>query len=249
LSESGKDSPQPREFQPVKDAQEAHKLLREAVRSIASTMIWTKEQKHVLATNLRVFDEREKKLYARIPSGTDPEWFVGELDKMGSRECFFSVSLAKANVFFKAACGGVFDEGLQFSLPERLYKVQRRKQARFMVPFGRVMKVELADPLFPAGKLSKKIFDISSGGLAFIVDEEEGAAFQVGLLIEGMNFLVRGRRIKAEAEVRHLKTMARDSATPGVKVGVMFKAIDPGDAQWIDAYVFEESRKYFTKMG
>jgi hypothetical protein len=248
LSEKGSSSEKPREFQPVEDPAEARKLLKEGSRTLASVMIWSKEQKHVLNTQLSVLHEAEKILYVSIPAEIEPDQFMDQLTALGSLDCFFSVSLTRANVFFKAKYLGHDDGGFRFEAPSALYKVQRRKDMRLFIPFGRVVKVELQDPTFPEQKLSKKIFDISAGGLSFVATEAEAPLFQQGSLLKNMFFSIGSRKITVDGEVRHVRAQAPDSANPGHKIGVLFTRISSGDAQWIAAYVFEESRKIISNF-
>lgn len=238
----------PREFNPVDDPAEARKLIKEGSRRLAPAMIWAKEQKHVINTMLSVYHEQERVLYASIPSDIDPDGFRQELEKLGSLDCFFSVLLSRANIFFKAKLLGHDAGGFRFAAPEAIFKVQRRKDLRLFVPFGRVMRIEMSDPTYPDQKLSKKVFDISAGGLSFVVSEAETPLFPAGALIKSMFFSIGSRRIICDGEVRHIRQQPSDSAQPGYKVGVLFSRIGQGDQGWIAAYVFEESRKIISKF-
>ena len=211
-------------------------------------MVWTKEQKHVINTQLSVLHEDEKILYVSIPAETDPAAFMAQLETLGSHDCFFSVSLTRANIFFKSKCLGFDDGGFRFQAPTALFKVQRRKDMRLLIPFGRTIRVEMPDPTFPDQKLSKKIFDISAGGLSFIVTDNETPLFHAGAMLKNMFFSIGSRKITVDGEVRHIRAQAADSANPGHKVGVLFTRISPGDAQWIAAFVFEESRKILSNF-
>src|SRR3954465_1911094 len=101
---------------------------------MASAMIWTKDQKHLLHSLLTIVNEIEKVMYAWAPKGFDPPKFMDQLAQLGSDECFFSVSLSRANIFFKARYKGFENGGLKFVMPVQLYKVQRRKDMRFNIP-------------------------------------------------------------------------------------------------------------------
>jgi hypothetical protein len=243
-----KKAERPREFNPVDDPVEARKLLKEGFRSLAPVMIWGKEQKLVINTMLSVYHEPERIMYVSIPADIDPDAFRKELEKLGSLDCFFSVSLSRANIFFKAKLLGHDAGGFKFAAPEAIFKVQRRKDMRLFVPFGRVIRVEMSDPTFPDQKLSKKIFDISAGGLSFIASENEAPLFPAGAMLKSMFFSIGSRKIICDGEVRHVRQQPSDSAQPGYKVGVLFTRIGQGDQGWIAAYVFEESRKIISKF-
>jgi hypothetical protein len=236
------------EFLPVKDPAEARKLLKEAVRTLAPATIWTKEQKSVLTSSIRQIDESGKLIYAWVPTGTNPADFVAELNVLGSHDCFFSIALPRANVLFRATCIGYDSGGFRFKAPEKIFKVQRRRDARVLIPFGHVIRIDMPDPLFPEQRLSKKIFDISASGMSFIVTAEEAAAFQTGGKIMDAFFSIRSRKIRIDAEVRHLRPQPEGSTETGVKVGIQFKRIDSGDSGWIAAYVFEQSRNTMMRI-
>ncbi len=96
------DEQKPRDFVPVDDAAEAKRLLREATKSLASTIIWTRNQEHVLNTHLTHQSESTKEFYAGIPRDFNAGRMIDEMKKLAINECFFSVSLTRAIVFFKA---------------------------------------------------------------------------------------------------------------------------------------------------
>jgi hypothetical protein len=248
LSEASGKAARPRDFIPVTDAVEARKFLKEGAKTLASCMIWTKDQKHVINTHLSGLSDADLALFVWIPTDFDPKALVDTLAADGSSECFFSVSLQRANVFFKTPLLGYDEQGFKFRVPEQLYKVQRRKDLRFPIPEGYVLKVEFQDPLFPETRLVKKVLDISASGMAIWIADSEEAMFHPGMIIHKVSFTVRSKRITCDAEVRHIKLMALESKTPGVKMGVLFRNLKQVDAQVIATYVFEESRKFFSKF-
>lgn len=244
-------------------------LILEGVKSFASCTIWTRNQEHLLRTYLSSFDETTGKIHAWIPKEFDVSKFIHDVkikpiqesrlsdpSDMPTPDCYFSVSLATANIFFKALFDGVDGEGLRFFAPTNVYKVQRRKDFRMPIPDGYAVIAEFNDPIFEERRLKKKIMDVSAGGLAFIVEEDEAPMFTIGMMIPNIEFKIKSRKIVATGEVRHMRTIAPQgtatagakSRLKGVKVGVQFKHIAERDIQFIAAYVFEESRKYFTKL-
>jgi hypothetical protein len=238
----------PREFIPVDDAAEAKGLLREGAKSVAATLMWTRNQEHVLNTHLNMYSEAEGTFYVWVPREFDAEKFVDETIKLEIKDCFFSVSLARANIFFKAEFLGHDSGGLKFRFPEKIFKVQRRRDLRFPIPEGHVVKVEYQDPIFTETRLTKKILNISAGGLGVLIQDEEKIHYHPGMTLTRLEFTLRQRKIACEAEVRHIKSLPADHRyAPGAQMGLLFQKIKKGDADWIASYVFEESRKYYTK--
>ena len=237
------------EFEPVETPGEAVRLLREASKGIASAMIWSKEQKYVVNTHVGVFQEVEKILYAAIPRDIDPRTFMQQLDDLGSRDCFFSLSLTRANLFFKATCLGYDDGGLRFRAPEQIFKVQRRKDMRFTIPEGYTLRVEIPNPINPAERVTKAIVDISSSGLAFVITPEEESVYRAGMILGSASVILKLRKLVADVEIKHVRAIPTGSSRHrGVKVGVLFTNLPADASAWISAYVFEESRKFISRF-
>ncbi len=238
----------PSEFKKVDDANEARVLLREGAKTTASAMIWTKDQNHVINTNITNYSSTELAIYLRRPVDFDFAAFQSELSKTGGH-CFFSVSLARANIFFKARFLANDTAGLKFDVPNDVFTVQRRREVRLPIPSDYALKLDFDDPLFADKTLTRRIADISAAGIAFYANDDEEPLFQSGLKLKNMAFTIKGRRIVATGEVRHArKIKSKSTGKALIKVGVQFSLIRPGEAQLIANYVFEETRKYYSKF-
>jgi len=237
----------PKEFQPIEDPVEADHLLKEAAKAFASAMIWTKDQGQVLRTHVSRYNPADVGLCTGFPKDFDQRAFSDALKRSGVNECYFSVSLSWANVFFKTPFVGTDSEGLRFRVPDRVYKVQRRKDLRFRIPEGQALKVQFHDPLTAESLLQKRVFDISASGFSFLINPEEQDIYSSGLSLKNVNLSIAGRAIAVEAQVKHRKQIQALGKTL-IKVGCLFTAIRPGDSQKIASYVFEESRKYFLRF-
>lgn len=211
-------------------------------------MIWTRDQVHVIHTHLTVFSESEKTFYTWCPKDINPASLLDDLARRNERHCFFSVSLSRANIFFKAEILGYDAGGLRFRFPDKVFKVQRRKDLRLSVPDGHIIKISFQDPLFPESNMVKKALDISAGGAAILVTEGESPVFVPGLILKNMSFQILERKIECEAEVRYSSVLPVNGRHKGCKVGVQFQKMRAADTQAIASYVFEESRKYFTRF-
>jgi hypothetical protein len=237
-----------RKFLPVEDPQEAASMLREGAKGACSAMFWTKDQGQVIHTHLTVYSKNDRLLYTHAPQDFDVRRLIESLHKQNSRDCYFSVSLPRANIFFSAAFDGTDTSGLKFKLPDKIFKVQRRSDLRLQIPDGYLVKVEFKDPLFPDQIISKKGIDISAGGLSINVDPAELPHYTVGLELE-ITFNVPSRsRLSCKAEVRHTSTLPSGQRFSGGKVGLQFKSLPATEARHINDYVMEQSRKYFSQF-
>jgi hypothetical protein len=223
-------------------------MLKDGARSKAQCMMWVKEPEYVVHTRMVLLSETEKVMYIAIPKGFEPAKFNDSLAANGVKECMFSVSLSTANIFFKANYSSFDTGGFRFKLPEKIFKVQRRKDIRLTIRDGYVVKLEFDDPLQPGVRMAKKLIDISASGCAIVVEDEEAPMFQVGVVLQNIAIKVAGRVINCDAEVRHARPFPSQSRYEGMKIGLLFSNIRPGDSQHIASYVFSESRKYYTKF-
>jgi len=210
-------------------------------------MIWTKNQATIVNTHFKLFLEKDGLLYFQVPPGMDVSKFVRELESTG-RECFFSASLAYANVFFKSKFYALDKAGLLFHFPDQVFKVQRRKDLRLKIPVNYVLKAEFSNPSKQEEMLSRKVFDLSAGGLSFLTDVEEESTFVKGLLIRDLSFVIRTRKIVVDAEVKHQKVVTSSTGKKSLKVGLIFKNLRAADSQLIASHVFEESRRLFLRF-
>lgn len=244
MSEENK---KPKEFEPIEDAQERLRYLVEGTKTLAQTLIWTQDQENVIRSHLTVFSQVDRVIYAWLPKDFDFKKFQETLAKDKTNECFFSISLPAANLFFKAKFLGHDTAGLKFTIPDKMFKVQRRKNVRFQIPEGHVLRVEFPDPLLKEIQHRKRILDISAGGISFLAGEEEAPVYQTGVIIKGARITVRLKQVTFDAEVRHTKPL-ETFKEKGIRVGVSFKNILPADSELVASYVFEESRKYFARF-
>ncbi len=228
-----------RAFEPVEDPKDAELLLREAAKAMSPVIIWTHDQAQMINTHVTMIGWHDKTIYTWIPPDFDPKAFKTKLEDAGTKECFFSISLARANIFFKTLYRYHDRGGLQFHLPVQIYKVQRRKDMRFPIQPPYKIIVSFDDPTFPDRRMSRTIFDVSASGMSILLEEDDAPLFPMGAVINNLSFTLRDRILRANGEVRHRKD---------TKVGILFKGMAAVDSQYIAAFVFEESRKYFSRF-
>ncbi|MBY0471242.1 PilZ domain-containing protein [bacterium] len=247
MSDAG--SSNPRAFQLVDNESEALSFLKEGAATSASSMIWTKNQECVVNTMMVLFSEVDTGIFFIVPKGFDPKNFMASLAKTGENDCFFSMSLARANIFFKAAFIGFEKKYMHFDIPTKIYKVQRRNDLRFVFPQNYEMEVQFEDPTAPNNVLTKKIIDLSAGGMALHIEEADHGLYQPGVMLKSMTFIIRGRQIICDGEIRHVAFNSHGGRrVSGAKIGVLFHKLKAGETQHIAQFIFDESRRYFSNF-
>lgn len=236
-----------RKFDPVDTPAERATLLREAAKTFASTLIWTKNQEQSFSTFVSVFSEELGSFHVSLPKDFDQKEFVQNIAKSGTRDLLFSISLSKANIFFKAPLIG-FDGGIQFKTPTEIFKIQRRSFLRYSVPQSHKLKVEFVDPLFEDQKVETNAIDISAGGLAVLVGKDEAPTYQAQLIVRGLTFTVGGKQITCDAEVRHTGPNRVNDQVVGFKIGFLFQNLPQDMVNHINAWVMDQTRKSFQSF-
>lgn len=223
-------------------------MITEGAKSFAEAMVWSKDQTHTINTHLTHLSIADKHLYIWKPEDLDPVQFTDDLAKMAESDLFFSVSLLRAKIFFRSRFIGFSKSNMQFRYPDKVFKVQRRNDVRLPVRDGYVLRVEYQDPLNSDDVLSRKAFDISAGGISILVPQDESAMYPRGLILKNLTLTIRQKVIHTDATVCHVSEIKGNPNTENVKVGLQFKDLQPADNQHIASYVFEESRRYYSRL-
>ncbi|MFZ9594488.1 MAG: PilZ domain-containing protein [Bdellovibrionia bacterium] len=238
------------ELTEVTDPLEIIKYFDEAVKISAATLIWTQEHPEPKRCSFMGLSQLKKLIFTTPPLDCNRDEFYPKLQAAGDR-CLFNVSLERATLFFPAQLISTSFTHLEFSLPKRLFRAQRRKNQRFRILQGYVLRVEFVDPRASATVIRKKIYDISSGGLSFLTEDQERMPFYVGQRIEGMSISLRSETLTLCGEVLHLRRLPKSHPSDTeekIKVGIVFRGINPAHAKLIEAYVAEETRKFFARI-
>jgi hypothetical protein len=236
-----------REFIPIREPKETLALLREAADTQASAILWTKDQDWLCRARIERASSDE--LQVRLDGNSvDYARFLESLKTQNTNAVLFSLSLSKANIFFKAEFDSATNGALCFRGPEEIYKVQRRKNFRFPIPDGYVVHLDFRNPLDQDTHSRRKVVDLSAGGLSFFVPETDALILQEGMRLRQAEFKLSGRRITCDLEIRHLKPYRVRGKATGIRVGASFVGIREEFSTWIAAYVLEESRKFFSRL-
>ena len=241
----------PAEFERIESDTETRKLLIETARTSASATIWTKDQKITFESHFTSYDEKGGFLYVWIPTQLDPEELntsVLASKALADRACFFNVSLSRANIFFRAEFMGYDSQGYKFRIPDKIFKVQRRAYLRFLIPLGHVIKVEFQDPYLDENTISRKVYDVSGGGLSILLEPADLGLFEAGTVLKNVRLTVNGRKLTCNALIRHINPKASGRGHDTGRMGVEFQNIKEADRQHIVSYVFEETRRIYSRF-
>jgi c-di-GMP-binding flagellar brake protein YcgR len=219
-----------------------------AAKELAPTLIWTKDQEHVIRAHLKLLNQADQVICMRTPKDFELAKLKAVFQKNGSDECFVCITLGGAHIFFKTRFKIQDNVGLKFFLPTTAYEVQRRANPRYEIPQGYVFWAEFLNPTNLKESIKRKIYDISAGGLALVLPEQEASPYVTGVILQQLKISVRGKLIAGEGEVRYSKALSETWNGKFKKVGIRFKEFLPQDIELIREYVADETQKSFLRF-
>jgi c-di-GMP-binding flagellar brake protein YcgR len=237
------------DFQLISHPGEAESHFSEAIRTRAAATVWNKDQKFRFTAHLfplirqNIADPANFQL--ATPFDFNTERLAKQMDQDKDRNLFLNVALSRANIFFKTPMLESRSDLLILKNPEKIFKVQRRKDMRLRIRDGYIVKVEFTDPINPKDIMNQKMFDLSAGGCSFAVAIDEVPIFVEGLVLKKFTFQIANRKIELDAEVKN----KRPSSKNGYHyVGVQFKNVRAADTHHIAKYVFDENLKFLSRF-
>jgi hypothetical protein len=237
------------DFQLIGDRREAESHLNEGIRAHAPATVWTKNQEFRFEGNLfpllrqGIADPAHFQL--SLPPGYDSAPLVESAKKNKDPQLFLNVALTRANIFFKTIYAEYKPDLFILRNPDKIFKVQRRKDMRFRIRDGYIVKVDFKDPTNSSATMTHKMFDISAGGCSFIVEADDLPIFVEKLVLRRFSFTLSGRKIEVDVEIKN----NRPNNKAGYhNVGVAFINMRAAEAQHIAKYVFDENLKYLSKF-
>lgn len=231
------------ELHQIEHPKKLRKLLDE-MRTTRSALGLALAETEVLATGTLIdfsMDTREMKIkfFQGVPH---PETLIKK-NTIG----YFKSGLLKAKLYFDAPFLRAEDDGLIFLTPDEIFEQQRRYAFRLPLP----QSAELAITFQIPGKDSKfhrgKIYNISSGGLAFLVSPPEKVEFDPGLKLQSMTFDVLGQSVQCNGTVCHCSIVRKEVGPELIVVGVCFEGLSPFHKEIIDFFVFKEGINYLNR--
>jgi len=130
------------------------------------------------------------------------------------------------------------------SVPSEYAQLERRKYLRYQLENE---NIDCFISLFENGslrKLKKRAFDISAGGVSFIVSKMEAKFFNPGSKLENFVFQIESKFIKTTAKVMNIvylePNMSSDLLYGGWKVSISFISNEIEFIKLVDDYVFSK---------
>ena len=156
--------------------------------------------------------------------------------------------LPKDSALFQSEVKQILSNGdVLVRIPKMIAQVERRKHMRLFLEQG--LELELAFSKENHGqrkiqqKFSKSCFDISAGGLSFILTRSETSFFKKNDLITPLEIHLPNKTIKVVAKVSDVLEIIPNEQNrlnyKGYKICIQFEKIRKDDLALIESYVFD----------
>lgn len=229
---------------------EIEPALREAANLHASSMLWQKESPDRVQTSIYLYVPRTQVICFRPPTGAAAIALNTLLSdpKTKAAEFCFSITTPKALYFFKSTLANLNKGHLEFRIPTVVFKIQRRKNLRLPPAALSVNYVEFKHPHLADSTLVRRLFDVSSGGLSFLISEEEKGLFPAKSLLHNLKIFLDQDYLISSAQIAHSQILSKNRLDERIKVGVEFQGLSLEDQQLIETFVIEETRRHYAQL-
>lgn len=231
------------EFELVPKETEKFVFLAECAKLLTTGNVWTKEQDIVFQSHCTLMSPIQRALSFWIPKQLDLEKLKSVLKTQP--DFFINLAHPGASLFFKTKIRSLDSANLIFEVPEKLYRVQRRHSFRLPMRGVYSLTVDFENPQQPNQMLTKRVFDLSDLGMAFLIYTQDEPQFAKGTILRKFSFVLSKQTVTMEAEVRYTKPLGKESRDLS-KVGVKFKSVSQEDSWLIASYVLAENRRFVS---
>lgn len=136
---------------------------------------------------------------------------------------------------------------IRVQIPEMMAQIDRRKHFRLFIQEGISTAVQFYKenhgPKIVKQMFKKECFDISAGGLSFVVSKMESAYFRVGDRVKDITLVIDQKQFNIKAEVINIFDIDPDSRNnlnyKAQKICFKYVALDKYIAKQIDDFVFK----------
>jgi hypothetical protein len=122
--------------------------------------------------------------------------------------------------------------------PWTVFKIQRRKEARYEIPRGYEFFVKIESVEGSRLRVNKRLLDVSPSGLAILAQTKREADFyKRDLIMKNIHFQVEDRLIRLDAQVCNTVPVDPRTGIAGFKIGLKILRIGKEDGLTLSSWV------------
>jgi c-di-GMP-binding flagellar brake protein YcgR len=229
------------------DPEQILDILGKAARQFSQVSIKIRGSDEQFAS--RLVDSKIAKTGIQVEFGSSlsSEAFKKELNRTKSRDCLLLIFASNRYILgVNVECDGI-GYNISFKLPEKVFRLQRRKAVRYIIPAGYDMLVEMPSLEHQGLRIQRKLLDLSEYGLAFlVVSRDEGAMFRKSSIIKNCKLRIRNHEVTMNLVVMNRIEHDRGKRGGGTKIGTEFSLITDEDLDLVTHFVYAQLAQSLT---
>lgn len=177
----------------------------------------------------------------------NPENLRQLFDQNQTQECMILIYLQGRSIIgITAPPSKITQTHIVFEPPKKLFKVQRRKHVRYIIPSGYEFTIEFESLETRGKKVKKKLVDMSESGLSFsALSPREALYYKKGLIIPHCLIRMQNQEISVSLRVRNQSPIFQNGISIGTKIGTEFEAISEQDQNYLAQLVYAHAAHLF----
>jgi c-di-GMP-binding flagellar brake protein YcgR len=162
----------------------------------------------------------------------------------------FQVELGRVKLMFRTLLGH-YDQGkpvIEFQIPDQIYKVQQRKEPRVSTRDIAGLHGSHEDPHLPEKRISRKILDLSEGGVSLKIFVGEDRHYQVGKQFQELQIQLPESFFQCLGQVQNIRLVKLSENESEMVMGIKFVSLSEENRIKIQNFIQSRVMQEFGEM-
>ncbi len=234
-------------FGDVDSKEKKNSFMSESKDSGKPVTVWTRGREHLVHAQLAELDAESNIYIIQFKNESEHKELVKKTKAGQFDVIFVKLDISRGSIFFdiREPKNQFQGNGIKVTIPERMWRVDRRNFHRLQFPKNTENTVVLKVEGFRNGEeVERRLLNIGAGGAALGIFPNEIASFEIGTFIESFFFSVKGQELDCCAKVVWKEQFAGDSY---VTVGVQFLGLDAEFIETINLFILEATFEFWER--
>ncbi len=207
--------------------------------------IWTRGRENLIQADLQEIEPVESMYLVKFRNNEETNKLIKRIESGELDVLFIKLDISRGSIFFdlRDPKNKLHDRGIKVTIPERMWKVDRRAYHRLQFP-KTVVKNATIILEGETQTIERRLLNISAGGASMAVDPSEIEKFQENSFIENFKVSIKENELDCCARV------VWSTQYPGenfITVGVEFLGLDTDFIEVINLFILEETFDFWEK--
>jgi c-di-GMP-binding flagellar brake protein YcgR len=235
-------------FGDVESKEKKASFMNESKDSGRSLTVWTHGRENLVHTKLKVIDEDNNMYAIQFDDKADGNTkLLDQIRNAAFDVLFVKLDISRGSIFFdvRDPHKELEEDYIKVSIPERMWRVDRRNYHRLTFPKKVDNQVALKVEGFRNGEeIERKIINLGAGGACIGVFPNEAKHFEEGTFIESFFLSVKGQELECCGKVVWREQFDGDAF---VSIGIEFLGLGDDFIEAINLFILEETFEFWEK--